>query len=369
MIRYVKLIQLIRMQQASPIIIPPWDILLYNDSFTYEYSNDRKVDLYCTFPRTNYTTLYSIKIYKNTTILYSIDMTNNNGTECLATSRTRQMDSTIRLNQDHMVVTIPHPTDTTMGNYTCQYDYLDITHNYQLFYYTLMNICNKKSCDRLHQGVIPGHQQHIISDRKRDHYQDNYRYYESCVYSTNGSAQVRMHNVLLRTYNNVPVLHPYHCIREENRFSHFRIVAIDSQIRMNENTKSLNILDLNLQLTSILLNGCFNCQFCVIDSIFSFVEYVGDCMDRVDIHWPICWSDNVFSFDCLCLWFGSQSQSTSSFATHFGDNFVSIRGDRQSVLSVDELSLRHQFIGVTVHHFDTRSQDDSQRELLFECIT
>ncbi|CAG2178755.1 unnamed protein product, partial [Oppiella nova] len=134
----------------GPMIIPHWQILLYNDSFKCEYTNDQKVDLYCSYPRTNYTTLYSIKMYKNTTLLYSIDMTNNNGTGCLSTSTARQMDSTIRLNQDHVVITIPHPTDTTMGNYLCQFNYLDITHNSQIIYSSLLNICNKKSCTGVH---------------------------------------------------------------------------------------------------------------------------------------------------------------------------------------------------------------------------
>ncbi|CAG2172450.1 unnamed protein product [Oppiella nova] len=176
---------------------PPWDILLYNERCTYEYSNDRKVDLYCTFPRTNYTTLYSIKMYKYTTLLYSIDMTNNNGTGCLSTSTARQMNSTIRLNQDHVVITIPHPTDTTMGNYSCQFNYLDITHNSQLIYSTLMPVCNKKSWDRLRYGLGQCYRSDIIGDYKQDHYQDNYTYYESCVYSTNGSAQVTLVTAVL----------------------------------------------------------------------------------------------------------------------------------------------------------------------------
>ncbi|CAG2179140.1 unnamed protein product [Oppiella nova] len=127
-------------------------------------------------------------MYKNTTLLYSIIMTNNNGTGCLSTSSARQMDSTIRLHQDHVVITIPHPTDTTMGNYSCQFNYLDITHNSQLIYSSLLNICNKKSCTRLHirQGTISPY------TGKQDYNHDNYTYYESCVYSTNGSAQVTL---------------------------------------------------------------------------------------------------------------------------------------------------------------------------------
>ncbi|CAG2182668.1 unnamed protein product, partial [Oppiella nova] len=114
---------------------------------------------------------------ENTTMLYSIDMTNNNGTGCLATSRTRQLDSTIRLNQDHVVVTIPHPTDTTMGNYSCQFHYLDITHNYEL-----------KSCDQLRQGHCYCGYCGYLNGISGDYKQDNYTYYEQCVYSTNGSA-------------------------------------------------------------------------------------------------------------------------------------------------------------------------------------
>ena len=110
------------------------------------------------------------------------------------------MDSTIRLNQDHVVITIPHPTDTTMGNYSCQFNYLDITHNYQLIYNTLMPICNKKSCDRLRYGLGQCYRSDIISDYRQDHYQDNYTYYEQCVYSIhtmNGSAQVSLVTAML----------------------------------------------------------------------------------------------------------------------------------------------------------------------------
>ncbi|CAG2184020.1 unnamed protein product, partial [Oppiella nova] len=105
------------------------------------------------------------------------------------------MDSTIRLNQDHVVVTIPHPTDTTMGNYSCQFHYLDIAHNYQLIRYTSMRICNKKSCDQLRYGLGHCHRHGLLEEykhgyRNRIHDQDNYSDYESCVYNANGCVQV-----------------------------------------------------------------------------------------------------------------------------------------------------------------------------------
>ena len=61
----------------GPLQMPPWGIMLYKENCRSEYTNGQNVDLYCTFPRTNYTQLHSIKMFKNTTIIYTMNILNN----------------------------------------------------------------------------------------------------------------------------------------------------------------------------------------------------------------------------------------------------------------------------------------------------